>query len=231
MTPYHHGYLRRALVDEALRQIGTRGIGGWSLREVAAAIGVSHAAPYHHFGGRDELLAAVAADGLERLDALMAEGQRRAGADPLDQLLAIGMAYVQFAVERPDHYAAIEAAAATAANAPTPGPTWTRLTGAVAACQRAGHLPAGDPVIVAVSLWALVHGLAGLWKAGPLNQLPQAAGGLAPLAERVLRASVGRQPAALGPCGPNAEARQPNAGAGRQPSTISRQPISKKVRR
>ncbi len=210
MTPYHHGDLRRALVDEALRQIGARGIGGWSLREVAAALGVSHAAPYHHFRGRDDLVAAVADQGLGRLDALMAEGQRRAGADPLDRLLAIGMAYVQFAVERPDYFAAIEAASAPRATSrarrrppPAPGPTWMRLTEAVAACQRAGRLPGGDPVIVAVSLWSLVHGLAELWKSGPLKQLPQAAGGVVPLAELVLRAAVsqregvtGRQPIA-----------------------------------
>jgi AcrR family transcriptional regulator len=196
-TPYHHGNLRRALMDEALRQIAARGIGGWSLREVAAAIGVSHAAPYHHFRSRDELVAAVAADGIDLMDALMAERQRRAGADLLEQLLAIGMAYVEFAVERPDYFAAIEAAGSLGhkarrgrKSAPEPGATWVRLTQAVAACQRAGCLPPGDPVIVAVTLWSLVHGLAELWKARPLNQLPQAAKGLAPLAERVLRTSV-----------------------------------------
>lgn len=222
MPAYHHGDLRRALVDEALRQIGARGIGDWSLREVAAALGVSHAAPYHHFRGRDELVAAVAAQGLERLDALMAEGQRRAGADPVDGLLAIGMAYVRFAVDRPDYFAAIEAAAANPPaaakrksrrqTAPAPGPTWMRLTAAVAACQRAGRLPAGDPTIVAVSLWALVHGLAELWKSGPLSQLPQAAGGLVPLAERVLRASVGRDRA-----------------TGRQSKVVRRKPSPKQV--
>jgi AcrR family transcriptional regulator len=232
MTPYHHGDLRRALVDEALRQIGARGIGGWSLREVAAALGVSHAAPYHHFRGRGDLVAAVAADGLERLDALMAEGQRRSGADPLDELLAIGMAYVQFAVERPDYFAAIEAASAKAAKpesrrhkAPAPGPTWLRLIGAVEACQRAGRLPGGDPIIVAVSLWSLVHGLAELWKAGPLTQLPEAAGGLAPLAERVLRAAVGRD--SVRGRQPSALSRRPVA-AGPQPSAFSPQPRRRK---
>ncbi len=229
MSPYHHGDLRRALIDGALRQIGTRGLGGWSLREAAAEAGVSHAAPYHHFRDRDDLVAAVARDGLERLDALMAEGQQRAGDEPLDQLLAIGLAYVRFAVERPDYFAAIEGASAAktadrarlpasarsesvratarprrsasreggkpcadAAETPPPGPTWMRLTDAVAACQRAGRLPEGDPVIVAVSLWSLVHGLAELWKTGPLACLPQASDGLLPLAERVLRAAVGQ---------------------------------------
>lgn len=214
------------------------------MREVAAALGVSHAAPYHHFRGRDELVAAVAAEGLARLDGLMAEGQRRAAADPLDELLAIGMAYVQFAVERPDYFAAIEAAAARTADSarlqpcaaaakpqsrrrssPAPGPTWIRLTNAVAACQRAGRLPAGDPVIVAVSLWSLVHGLAELWKAGPLHQLPQAADGLLPLAERVLRAAVGRVSGRRPSAAPRLRSGRPRASRG----AVSRQSKSKKV--
>lgn len=196
VRPYHHGDLRRALVDEALRQTAARGIDGWSLREVAGAVGVSHAAPYHHFRDRDGLVAAVAADGLDELDARMARGQRRSGADPLEQLLAIGMAYVEFAVERPDYFAAIEAAALRNERRPgrgkrrEPGATWARLVHAVVACQKAGCLPPTDPVVVAVTLWSLVHGLAELWKAGPLSPLPQAATGLVPLAERVLRTAV-----------------------------------------
>lgn len=248
MTPYHHGDLRRALIEGALRQIRARGIGGWSLREAAAEAGVSHAAPYHHFRDRDDLVAAVAADGLARLDALMAGGQRRAGDDPLAQLLAIGLAYVQFAVERPDYFAAIEgASAAKPAPKPAdgarlepcataaPGPTWLRLVSAVEACQRAGELPSGDPTILAVSLWSLVHGLAELWKAGPLACLPQASQGLLPLAERVLRAAVGKRDSVTGRK-PTAEGRKPRAVSrkpsvvSRKPRTVSRRSMRKKVR-
>jgi AcrR family transcriptional regulator len=193
---YHHGDLRRALMDEALRLMAGRGLGEWSLREVAAALGVSHAAPYHHFRDRADLLSGLAREGLDLLDRRMARLQEAAGDDPKERLLAIGLAYVAFAVERPAYYAAIGAGAASPGPAvrggpsPEPSATWRRLLEAVTACQRAGHLPAGDPVVIAVSLWSLVHGLAELWKAGPLRLLPHAANGLGPLAEQVLRASV-----------------------------------------
>ena len=195
-APYHHGDLRRALMDEALRQTAARGIGGWSLREVAAAVGVSHAAPYHHFRDRAGLVAALAHDGLDRMDALMAQRQRAAGDDPVEQLLAIGHAYVTFAVDHPDYYAAIIAPTASPDSEPggapegDGGPTWQRLITAVTACQRASRLPGVDPIIIAVNLWSLVHGLAELWRMGPLRLLPQAADGLGPLADRVLRATV-----------------------------------------
>jgi AcrR family transcriptional regulator len=195
---YHHGRLRRALMDEALRRTAAHGIDGWSMREVSAALGVTHAAPYHHFRDRAGLVAAIAREGLDLMDARMAASQAAAGADPLVQLLAIGLAYVTFAVERPDYYAAIAAgpkpghdgSALDADPAEGGGATWQRLMRAVAACQEAGCLPATDTVIVAVNLWSLVHGLAELWKAGPLQQLPHASRGLVPLAEQVLRAAV-----------------------------------------
>jgi AcrR family transcriptional regulator len=194
---YHHGDLRRAVMDEALRQTAAHGIDGWSLREVAAAVGVSHTAPYHHFGDRTDLVRALGCEGLGLMDLRMAERQATTGDDPKEQLLAIGLAYITFAVDRPDYYAAIGAMPALpASGAPTdeagpkPEATWQRLVEAVVACQRADRLPAGDPVIIAVSLWSLVHGLAELWMAGPLRLLPHAADGLLPLAERVLRASV-----------------------------------------
>ncbi len=192
---YHHGNLRRALLDEALRLTAARGLDGWSLREVAAALGVSHAAPYHHFRDRADLVGALAREGLDEMDRRMARRQEAAGEDPREQLLAIGLAYVTFAVERADYYAAITSPAASRPDPreavhPEPGATWGRLVTAVGACQRANQLPPGDPVVIAVSLWSLVHGLAELWKGGPLRLLPFAVGGLEPLTERVLRISV-----------------------------------------
>ena len=184
-------------MDEALRQTTARGIDGWSLREVAAAVGVSHTAPYHHFEDRTDLVCALGSEGLDLMDLRMAERQAAASGDPKEQLLAIGLAYVTFAVDRPDYYAAIGAMASlptdsepTGEAPPEPGATWQRLLDAVVGCQHANRLPAGDPVVIAVSLWSLVHGLAGLWMAGPLRLLPHSGGGLVPLAERVLRASV-----------------------------------------
>lgn len=57
---YHHGNLRQAILDESRRQLESRGIASFSLNAVATAIGVSSGAPYHHFGGREELLGCLA---------------------------------------------------------------------------------------------------------------------------------------------------------------------------
>jgi hypothetical protein len=76
------------------------------------------------------------------------------------------------------------------------GNTWQRLVNAVVACQQAGEMPQGDPVILGVYLWSLVHGLAELWRSGPLSLMPQAAEGLEPMARKVLMAALGSMEAA-----------------------------------
>ncbi|MDO9108372.1 MAG: TetR/AcrR family transcriptional regulator, partial [Coriobacteriia bacterium] len=169
---YHHGDLRRALLDAALVLIGKKGVAGLSLREVAAGVGVSHAAPYHHFADKTALIHALGNEGMELLDAHMASAEKAAGDDPRARLLGIGMAYVTFAVQHPEYYATFSSpemqtppsAKEAAASDRTPGGTWVRLFNAVLACQASGDLPAGDPMVLAVYLWSLVHGLAELWR-------------------------------------------------------------------
>ena len=97
---YHHGDLRRALVDAALALLeeGEE----LSLRAVARRAGVSHTAPYHHFRDRRALVAAVAQEGLLALrDALSQAGE---GLDPQARLLEGGIAYVRFAVSNPTRF-------------------------------------------------------------------------------------------------------------------------------
>ena len=91
---YHHGDLRRALVEAALAILEEGD--ELSLRAVARRAGVSHTAPYHHFRDRRALIAAVAQEGLLALrDALAAAG---AGLEPQARLIESGVAYVRFAV-------------------------------------------------------------------------------------------------------------------------------------
>jgi AcrR family transcriptional regulator len=193
---YHHGDLRRALLDAALPAIDEKGVDGLSLRELAAGLGVSHAAPYHHFAGKGALIAALADEAGILLDERMAAAEVQAGADARQRLVAIGMAYVTFAVERRDYYAAFTASPGTqpvvGAEPPTGsdsrGDSWRRLLASVGRCQRDGVLPEGDPVVFGVYLWALVHGLVELWHSGQLAALAQE--GLEPLAQRVLTAAL-----------------------------------------
>ena len=100
--PYHHGDLRRALVDAARRLLEAEGPSALSLRAVAREAGVSPAAPYHHFKDKAELLDAVASEGWDILGAQMLEG--KSSAEGLHQLTALGIAYVCFARENPALY-------------------------------------------------------------------------------------------------------------------------------
>src|ERR687890_784325 len=65
--PYHHGNLRRALLDEALATIRSEGVQGLTLREIGARVGVSRTALYRHFADKAALLEAVATEGFRML--------------------------------------------------------------------------------------------------------------------------------------------------------------------
>ncbi|RZJ08327.1 MAG: TetR family transcriptional regulator, partial [Rubrivivax sp.] len=101
---YHHGALRETLLDAAEALLAQRGADALSLRDVARGAGVSHAAPYHHFAGLPELLAALAARSFQQLGAAMQAGVDAHPADARDQLLAIATAYVDFARRRPARF-------------------------------------------------------------------------------------------------------------------------------
>ena len=98
--PYHHGDLRRALLDAALQEVLAVGPTRLSLREVARRAGVSHAAPRHHFGDKAGVLTALAAEGFARLAEATADAARTARV--LDD---VGLAYVRFALDSPAHFA------------------------------------------------------------------------------------------------------------------------------
>lgn len=128
---YHHGDLRRALLDAAWRLVAEKGLAALTLRELARAAGVSHAAPYHHFPTRTALLDALAVEGFAGLDRAMAEakagpaagdqaaeaatsgpgdplpspaepGQTPRPVDGADVMVRIGRAYVDFACAHPE---------------------------------------------------------------------------------------------------------------------------------
>jgi AcrR family transcriptional regulator len=100
---YHHGDLRRALVEAALSLLTETQRWDFSLREVARRANVSHNAPYSHFTNKRDLLAAVAAKGHEILRARMLTALR-GKTKPVDALKAIETAYLRFAIGNPAHY-------------------------------------------------------------------------------------------------------------------------------
>jgi AcrR family transcriptional regulator len=161
---------RDALIDAATRLLDQGGPQAVTLREVGRRAGVSHNAPYKHFASKQALLAAVAARELERQRArfVATVGRRRA---PESALRAAIQQYVAWALEHPARFRLVFGSwsiesdelgrAADAAQ--------SVLTAVVAEAQRAGVLPAGDPLRLASLLRALAHGAADLQATGHLR--------------------------------------------------------------
>ena len=102
-APYHHGDLRRALLDSATAILTETGRWDFSLREVARRAGVSHAASYRHFTDKEALIAAVALTGYRVLHARMSSAIEDAS-DAVGTLRAIGQAYIGFGMANPALY-------------------------------------------------------------------------------------------------------------------------------
>ena len=166
---YHHGDLRRSLVDSALAILSERQGWDFSLREVARRAGVSHNAPYAHFAGKHELLAALAIAGFDTLRQSMLAAAAEAPGAP-DALLAIGQAYTVFGRKNPAHYRLMfgptligedatsrDVAAAAATTRAVLGDTIRR--GAVEGVFSVDPADSDDLAAASVTAWALAHGL------------------------------------------------------------------------
>lgn len=172
---YHHGDLRQALVQAALRRLEHARAEEVSLRALGRELGVSPRAPYRHFATKEALLAAVAVEGLARFEAFVTPRVAAAGADPVAQLRAIAEAYVLFAVEHPAAFRVMYAPYATVEEH-APDLVRARSDGhrasldVIVAGQAAGLLRGGDPMQLALALWTSMHGLAVLLTEGQLGR-------------------------------------------------------------
>jgi AcrR family transcriptional regulator len=177
---YHHGDLRRALLDAALSIAKREGPFAVGLREVSRRAGVSAAAPYHHFASREAMLAELAVEGFSLLaDAMEREHRACTSTDAIDRLEAIGCGYVRFAREYPGHFRLMFLAAAEGWPSEQLGPSSERalqcLKHGVEALVSAGVIAPDEVESMCVFAWSLVHGagelLAGqaLTRNGPLR--------------------------------------------------------------
>ena len=103
MAKYHHGDVRNVLLQKAETILTDEGPTGLSLRRLARMTGVSEAAPYRHFDGKDGILAAVAISAFERF-AQKLEDVAATVTRHEDRIMALGTAYVGFAIENPQHF-------------------------------------------------------------------------------------------------------------------------------
>ena len=103
--PYHHGDLRRVLIDAALQLVGEGGPDAVSVREAARRAGVSPGAPFRHFPSRDALMNAVAEEAQRRFRAeIMAALAKAPAGDALGRFRCLGLAYLRWAMKNPTHF-------------------------------------------------------------------------------------------------------------------------------
>src|SRR5512133_1667509 len=169
---YHHGDLRRALIDAALALVRERGADGFTLREAARRVGVSQTAPYRHFETKEALLAAVAEEGYATLLGVL-ESLPEA-ASPRLRLRALGLAAFHFHVSDPARFRVMTGRAASEkARYPGLAAAWEKVNAllleSLVATQRSGAIREGDPLELGLTLAALTHGLAAMVIEGHLG--------------------------------------------------------------
>jgi len=167
--PYHHGQLRATLLAEAERALREDGVESLSLRELARRVGVSHAAPRHHFPDRQALLDALAEAGSLRLADEVRGAVAGAGEDYREQLRAAAAAYLRFAVHDAallDLMFASKADGGTAGLGEGFGRLFATVGDLIEAGRRAGLLPPDDPDRLRLLLIATVQGIAALVSSG-----------------------------------------------------------------
>ncbi len=163
--PYHHGDLRRVLIEAALKLAEEGGPEAVSVREAARRAGVSPGAPFRHFDSRAALMTAVAEEAQRRFRAEIEAALKEPARDPLKRFRAFGLAYLRWAMQNPAHFEIISSGrhfdhdAATALsrdNAELIALTERMLAEASAA----GSLRATDLKAVKIAGRALVYGFA-----------------------------------------------------------------------
>lgn len=154
---YHHGDLRAVILAQAADLVAERGADGISLRELARAAGVSHAAPAHHFTDRRGLFTALATEGFRLLATALTDAR--------PHFIDAAKAYVRFALDHPGHYQVMfdkslydDADAQLVAASAAAGAELNRGVGTLADPKAAA-----DPNGAALAAWSLVHGFSMLW--------------------------------------------------------------------
>jgi AcrR family transcriptional regulator len=171
---YHHGDLRRALLDAARIELRAVGWQELSLRGVARRAGVTHTAAYHHFKDRNELLSTIAGEGFIALERHMKEAMDAAGDDAVDRLVASGVGYLKMAVRDPAAYdlmfngCDIEASVELQKIGADP---FLRLFHAVEAARLATNTTRGTVLDDALVQWEGVHGCAMLLRSGQIARM------------------------------------------------------------
>jgi len=165
---YHHGNLKQALVDAALALIEEKGPTGFTLSEAAKQAGVTPAAVYRHFEGREDLIAEAARQGYEIFADLMDFAYQSGQPSALQAFEATGRAYLAFARKYPGHYIAMFESGISINRTPDLASVANRANGVLerAATDLSEHIPADKrppASMFSAHIWAMSHGVVELF--------------------------------------------------------------------
>jgi len=171
--PYHHGDLRRALVEAGLAILREEGLASLTLRAIAARVGVSHAAPRRHFPSLEALQAAIAAEGFRMHARAMREGV--GPASTREERLRVAMrGYVGFALREPELFALMFATMREKPDDPERAAAATASYAVLAEVSRGLVWPGAEgpnrQERTEAMLWSFVHGFAALAEAGQMTR-------------------------------------------------------------
>lgn len=161
---YHHGNLRRAILDTALDLFVERGAFDFTLRELARKAGVTHNAPYRHFTNKSDLLSALRDEGFAELAKTCRDALETTSTDLRQRVRVLGEAYVRFALAHPHHFRLmLHHPLGDDRGTTERGEAFGLLSHALEEARQAGVVRSDlSTRELALGAWALVHGLASL---------------------------------------------------------------------
>ncbi len=165
---YHHGNLRQALIDAALELVEMKGPMGFTLSEAAKQAGVTPAAVYRHFEGREDLIAEAALQGYEIFADLMEYAYQSGQPSALAAFEATGRAYLAFARKHPGHYIAMFESGVSVNRTPELAAAAARANAVLekAATDLSQHIPEDKrppASMFSAHIWAMSHGVVELF--------------------------------------------------------------------
>ena len=175
---YHHGNLKQALMESALKLIETKGPTGFTLSEAAKQAGVTPAAVYRHFEGREDLIAEAARQGFEMFADLMQYAYDKGQPSALAAFESTGRAYLAFARKHPGHYIAMFESGISVNRTPELAAAATRARAVLekAASDLSQQIPADrrpPASLFSAHIWAMSHGVVELYaRSAPGSQSP-----------------------------------------------------------
>lgn len=162
--PYHHNNLKNALIEKGIQLVSTEGVEAFSLRKVASACGVTHAAPYAHFHNKEELLNAMQQYITDKFSETLEAAIQKEN-DPSVLLKNMGVAYLSFFMDHPHYFSFVYSRSNIKIDLTKTGPDETNYKpfevyrGAVISLLQQLDYPEEKQRDVVITLWSFIHGV------------------------------------------------------------------------